>query len=268
MAIDKAVDSGALDAMFTDIGNAIREKDGTTALIPPGEMPAKIRAIQTGTDTSDATVTAGDLPKGVVAYGSGGKVTGTVTETKSGKTWNCGNPFNQADSGRLIMASPFGAVAQRTVDADVMLRAGATVDVAVPLSTLGDATAADVAKGKTFASAAGVAVVGTREGLGDAVWVIFLNETSNAVTFILPAYNDNGGAADFSMVDVSGGGSAELQIRAGSVVTCIDPAFAGGTLHVTEANVTKYEAINLVTFVVPSEPLEIGDNITVTITQG
>lgn len=46
MAIDKAVDSGALDTLFENIGNAIREKDGTTALITPGNMPAKIRAIQ------------------------------------------------------------------------------------------------------------------------------------------------------------------------------------------------------------------------------
>ena len=48
MAVDKAVDSKALDTMFENIGNAIREKDGTTALITPGNMPAKIRAIQTG----------------------------------------------------------------------------------------------------------------------------------------------------------------------------------------------------------------------------
>lgn len=48
MAIDKAVDSGALDTLFENIGNAIREKDGTTALITPGNMPAKIRAIRTG----------------------------------------------------------------------------------------------------------------------------------------------------------------------------------------------------------------------------
>lgn len=42
--------------------------------------PAKIEAIQTGTDTSDATVTAADLRSGKVAYGKDGKVTGTVAD--------------------------------------------------------------------------------------------------------------------------------------------------------------------------------------------
>lgn len=42
--------------------------------------PAKIAAIQTGTDTSDATVTAADLRSGKVAYGKDGKVAGTVAD--------------------------------------------------------------------------------------------------------------------------------------------------------------------------------------------
>ena len=42
--------------------------------------PAKIAAIQTGTDTSDATVTAADIRSGKVAYGKDGKVTGTVAD--------------------------------------------------------------------------------------------------------------------------------------------------------------------------------------------
>ena len=268
MAIDKAVDSGALDAMFTDIGNAIREKDGTTALIPPGEMPAKIRAIQTGKDTSDATVTAGDMAKGVVAYGSGGKVTGTVTEIKYAKNWACGNPYDQAGTGRLLRASPIGAMAQRTVDADVLLRAGATVGVAVPLSTLGDATAADVAKGKTFTSAAGVAVVGTREGLGDEVTVTLINNTYDyTLSYSFPTYNSYGGITGISVGEIPTGNSGEITVRAGAVVSCTAIGNGSYVIKALPNSVVQGNAEHLVTFVVPSEPETQGEPITVTITQ-
>lgn len=44
--------------------------------------PDKIAAIQTGTDTSDATVTAADLRSGKIAYGKDGKVTGSVADVE------------------------------------------------------------------------------------------------------------------------------------------------------------------------------------------
>lgn len=57
MAIDKVVDSAALDAKFTAIANAIRAKNGATGTYTPDEMPAAIAAIPTGTNVQSKTGT-------------------------------------------------------------------------------------------------------------------------------------------------------------------------------------------------------------------
>ena len=107
---------------LTAVADAIRAKTGgADALSFPEGFVSEIGGL---CDTSDATATAGDIAKGAVAYGSSGKATGTVTETKSGKGWICGNPQDAGDTGRLARITQVGAIALRTVDADVLLRAG------------------------------------------------------------------------------------------------------------------------------------------------
>lgn len=256
------------DTELKSVADAIRAKTGgTDALSFPAGFVSEIGTLR---DTSDATVTAGDMAKGIVAYGSGGKVTGTVTETKSGKFWTCGNPMSQAagQAGQVARVSPWGAVARRTVDTDVLLRAGATAQVAVMLSDLGGATPADVAKGKTFTSVAGVAVAGTREGLGDEVTVTLTNGIDSTLSYSFQTYKSNGGITGISTGELTAGNSQSITVRAGAIVSCA--LMGGGSSILLKAlpdSVVQGRAESLVTFVAPSEPETPGESITVTITQ-
>lgn len=139
---------------FTDIAEAIRAKDGSTGTMKPTEMPGKIAAIETGTDTSDATVTASDLASGVVAYGKDGKVTGNV------HTVSTSIGFSADDSAVLSNTETF-QMESGPLPFPILLKKGARQTVNIYPSVFGDATAADVATGKTFTSTSGRKVIGT-----------------------------------------------------------------------------------------------------------
>lgn len=69
-----------LTEFLTGIANAIRGKTGGTAQIPAQNFAAEIAAIETGTDTSDATAGAAQILAPYTAYGANGKLTGTMPE--------------------------------------------------------------------------------------------------------------------------------------------------------------------------------------------
>ena len=64
---------------LTSIGDAIREKEGSTGVIPVPDIPSRIAAIQTGADVSGVTAVEADVVAGVVFVdSSGAQKTGTL----------------------------------------------------------------------------------------------------------------------------------------------------------------------------------------------
>ena len=112
-----------------------------------------------GYDTSDATVTASDMSYGVVAYGKDGQVYGTTPTIDSNSEKTLGDSMVGFHEGLGKIQ-----LAKRIPRLGMLFREGSTVILRASPSEFGNATAADVAKGKTFTSAAGLNVVGTAGG--------------------------------------------------------------------------------------------------------
>ena len=76
------------DTNLKNIANAIRNKKGTTNQMLPSQMADEISSIKTatssgGTDTSDATINASDVLAEKIAYGSSGRIVGTMKNNGS-----------------------------------------------------------------------------------------------------------------------------------------------------------------------------------------
>lgn len=149
---------------LTAIANAIRAKDGTSAPIVANDFAARIAAIPTGSQLPALTNpgTAGDLASGKQLIDQNGEiVTGVVSVTSKS------NPLPSIYSNLVYAYSTIyvnGLISQ-----DSLARVGAVAQVPVPSHNFGNATAADVAAGKTFTSAAGVNVEGTAQ-IGSGVY--------------------------------------------------------------------------------------------------
>lgn len=78
-----------LTDFLTDVADAIREKDGSTGTINPQDFSDKIKAIQTGVDTSDGNIEPTTVLKGYKGYAKGVAVNGAI-ETYDGTVGDIG----------------------------------------------------------------------------------------------------------------------------------------------------------------------------------
>ena len=133
----------------------VRKGQSVAEAAPFSSYAARIDAISTGPDTSDATATPQDMGVGATAYVNGQKIEGVAKVYTKTVSFSNRTPYVDASTGQFKLISA-GATANGW-----LFKQGGALALMTPMSNLGDATAADVRKGKTFTSTAGIKVTGT-----------------------------------------------------------------------------------------------------------
>ena len=164
------------------IADAIRAKEGSSDPIAANDFPARIAAIETGTQLPTLTNpgTAADMAQGKQLIDQNGEiVTGTFRESTAGSGYTVIDTTPTLNSTNLQL--------DYTFEMDRIMRKDSILNMMCPISNFGNATAADVAAGKTFTSEAGVKVSGTGQLSQFFTGTLRVRSATDIVEFVSPA---------------------------------------------------------------------------------
>lgn len=163
------------------IADAIRAKEGSSDPIAANDFPARIAAIETGTQLPTLTNpgTAADMAQGKQLIDQNGEiVTGTLRESTAGSGYTVIDTTPTLNSTNLQL--------DYTFEMDRIMRKDSILNMMCPISNFGNATAADVAAGKTFTSEAGVKVIGSASISSNYGVTVYNNTEFIVITLYTP----------------------------------------------------------------------------------
>lgn len=158
-----------LSLFLKDIASSIRNKKGTSDLIPAANFDTEIASIETGVDTSDANAVPDDITMNKTAYVNGEKITGNLPLFPDSRTYTADGYVTNDTENSKIKLSTMNATKQ-ILDSNVNIEMSTDYS---DIATVINLTADKVKKDETV-----LGVTGTYEG--DNINDYFNTVTSDA----------------------------------------------------------------------------------------